>query len=226
MPFMRTTSGVFHTYYLHVMGPPLGALAGIGWAALRRPREGGWRHGLSVTLLVTAAWLFYIERGTLDGGPTWHTALFALSMVGLLAAAVGTMVLSPRLRGGPVARTHSPGTPPASAGMMRTEGSSSGNAVSMYRRSQARCWRRGTLFNAAEIPPSELTSAPCSALGGRSTPCRWPTGPSKARRSGPRRKKIWNNPSTAKTATTPIRNSVNVFSGTKSARPDGRASAS
>jgi len=96
-------SGVFHTYYLHVMGPPLGALAGIGWAALRRPREGGWRHGLSVTLLVTAAWLFYIERGTLDGGPTWHTALFALSMVGLLAAAVGTMVLSPRLRGGPVA---------------------------------------------------------------------------------------------------------------------------
>jgi 4-amino-4-deoxy-L-arabinose transferase-like glycosyltransferase len=97
-------SGVFHTYYLHVMGPPLGALAGIGWAALRRPREGGWRHGLSVTLLVTAAWLFYIERGTLDGGPTWHTALFALSMIGLLAAAVGTMVLSPHLRSGPVAR--------------------------------------------------------------------------------------------------------------------------
>jgi 4-amino-4-deoxy-L-arabinose transferase-like glycosyltransferase len=97
-------SGVFHTYYLHVMGPPLGALAGIGWAALRRPREGGWRHGLSVTLLVTAAWLFYIERGTLDGGPTWHTALLALSMIGLLAAAVGTMVLSPHLRSGPVAR--------------------------------------------------------------------------------------------------------------------------
>ncbi len=51
------TGGIFHAYYLCVLGPPLAALAGIGLVALWSAR---WRLALPLAVLATAAWQAYI----------------------------------------------------------------------------------------------------------------------------------------------------------------------
>ncbi len=95
-------SGVFHTYYLGVMAPPLAALAGIGWAALwRRDRSGWWRFALPAALVLLALWQFYIERDALaTPGASWHHRLVAGAMGVLLLAALGLAGLPERGRAG------------------------------------------------------------------------------------------------------------------------------
>jgi 4-amino-4-deoxy-L-arabinose transferase-like glycosyltransferase len=60
---LSAIEGVFHTYYLVVLGPPVCALAGIGasalWIGYRRPGVGWWL--LPLAMLVTAAWQAWIE---------------------------------------------------------------------------------------------------------------------------------------------------------------------
>lgn len=78
--------GVFHTYYVAVLGPPLAALAGIGGALLwTRYRDGSLRWGLPVTLLALAAWQLYISAGytswRLDD---WRSTLLAASVIALV----------------------------------------------------------------------------------------------------------------------------------------------
>ena len=95
-------SGVFHTYYLGVMAPPLAALAGIGWAALwRRCAPGPWRWALPAAMVLLALWQLRIERDALDiVGASWHTRLVAMA-VGTLLLAAGLLALAPeRLRQG------------------------------------------------------------------------------------------------------------------------------
>lgn len=95
-------SGVFHTYYLGVMAPPLAALSGIGWAALwRRDRAGWWRFALPAALVLLALWQFYIERDALaTSGASWHHRLFVGAMGVLLLAALGLAGLPERWRAG------------------------------------------------------------------------------------------------------------------------------
>jgi 4-amino-4-deoxy-L-arabinose transferase-like glycosyltransferase len=66
--------GIFHTYYMIVMAPPLCALAGSGLAALWIGfRQGGVRWWLLPTsLLATAVWQAYLEAGYL--GWTFNAA--------------------------------------------------------------------------------------------------------------------------------------------------------
>ena len=94
--------GVFHTYYLSVLAPPLAALSGIGCAALwRRFRDGSWRNSLPAALVVAAGWQLYIEQGYVQWSfDDWHTALLALSITGLSLAAIGLFVLPRRRIGG------------------------------------------------------------------------------------------------------------------------------
>ena len=58
-------SGIFHSYYLVMLAPSVGALAGAGvsalWAAYR---QGGWRSWLlPVALLAAAAWQIKLLAG-------------------------------------------------------------------------------------------------------------------------------------------------------------------
>ena len=90
--------GVFHTYYLAVLAPPLAALSGIGCATLlSRYRDGSWRYALPAALIIAAAWQLYIEQGYVRWSfDDWHTALLALSITGLMLAAIGFLVLPQR----------------------------------------------------------------------------------------------------------------------------------
>jgi len=77
--------GIFHAYYLAVLGPPIAALAGIGLATLWLERQ---RFALPVALLATAAWQAYIAfdlaRWRVDDVPT--LLLAALGLGTLLAS--------------------------------------------------------------------------------------------------------------------------------------------
>jgi len=66
--------GIFHTYYMVVLAPPLCALAGVGLAALWISfRQGGARWWLlPASLALTAVWQTYLEAGYL--GWTFSTA--------------------------------------------------------------------------------------------------------------------------------------------------------
>src|ERR1035437_5716985 len=94
--------GVFHTYYLSVLAPPLAALSGIGCAALwSRYRDGSWRYALPVALVATAAWQLYIEQSYVQWSfDDWRTVLLALSSAGLILTAIGMLVLAHRRVGG------------------------------------------------------------------------------------------------------------------------------
>jgi 4-amino-4-deoxy-L-arabinose transferase-like glycosyltransferase len=102
--------GIFHTYYMDQLAPPLGALAGIGLAALWiRFRQGaaGW-FLLPAALLATAAWQAYLGAGYLgwtfsaaqgigaaiielvtERLTDWRMALYLTLIGGSLAAALG-----------------------------------------------------------------------------------------------------------------------------------------
>lgn len=80
--------GIFHAYYLAVLGPPLAALAGIGLVALWTER---WRWAWPIGLFLTAAWQAYITvdlaAWRLDDVPTLL----------IVALAIGTLVAALRI---------------------------------------------------------------------------------------------------------------------------------
>lgn len=88
-------SGIFHSYYLNMMGPALGGLAGVGVAALWAGyRLGGWRAwGLPIVLLLTAAW----QAKVLADYPQWAAWMVPLILGGALLAAGG--LVAARLAG-------------------------------------------------------------------------------------------------------------------------------
>ncbi len=84
--------GVFHTYYLGVLGAPLAALAGIGWASLleRKYETGGYRD-LALVLGLTGIWQLYIEYEHLNWAlNAWHGLLFMGAI--LLIGAASTLL--------------------------------------------------------------------------------------------------------------------------------------
>jgi len=95
--------GIFHTYYLVTMAPPLAALAGIALVELRR--RGWW---LPVALAATAAWQAYIEApyiGDLSAA-NWRLWLFCLLVAGTILGALGLLApfaRQPALRRGALA---------------------------------------------------------------------------------------------------------------------------
>lgn len=88
--------GIFHTYYLVTMAPPLAALAGIALVELRR--RGWW---LPVALAATAAWQGYIEApyiGNLSA-ENWRLWLFVLLVAGTILGALGLLAPAALRRG-------------------------------------------------------------------------------------------------------------------------------
>ncbi len=75
--------GIFHAYYLAVLGPPLAALAGIGLATLWSER---WRLALPLAVLATAAWQAYIAFDL----ATWRIDDVPTMLLGALGA--GTLL--------------------------------------------------------------------------------------------------------------------------------------
>ncbi|MGB8843388.1 MAG: glycosyltransferase family 39 protein, partial [Aliidongia sp.] len=72
--------GIFHSYYLVVMAPPLAALAAIGVTQVRLlAGQAAWL--LPIALILTAGWQAYIELPYL-GGWDWRLWLFAGSIGG------------------------------------------------------------------------------------------------------------------------------------------------
>jgi 4-amino-4-deoxy-L-arabinose transferase-like glycosyltransferase len=71
-------SGVFHTYYLSALGPPLAALAGIGlvslWGTSRSAKAGS--GALALLIVATAAWQWHLMFG--QSNPRWQGTLFWL----------------------------------------------------------------------------------------------------------------------------------------------------
>jgi 4-amino-4-deoxy-L-arabinose transferase-like glycosyltransferase len=94
--------GVFHTYYVAALGPPLAALAGIGASLLwQRHRDGALPWALPAVLLITAAWHGYIDRGEttwqLEG---WRGMLLAAFAGALVIAGTALWRLPRRRLGG------------------------------------------------------------------------------------------------------------------------------
>ncbi|MGN6172347.1 MAG: glycosyltransferase family 39 protein, partial [Streptosporangiaceae bacterium] len=86
-------SGIIHPYYTVALAPALGALTGIGAAALWRERHTAFaRVVLAAILAVTAGWAWVL----LGRSPGWYPWL----RVAILAAAVGSaaVILIPRRR--------------------------------------------------------------------------------------------------------------------------------
>jgi 4-amino-4-deoxy-L-arabinose transferase-like glycosyltransferase len=93
-----SAAGMFHRYYLVMLGPPIAALVGIGgpalWAAYRRGSPRGWL--LPLALLTTVA----VQLRILADYPEWSDRL-SLLVGGLGVAAALTLVAGrvwPRLR--------------------------------------------------------------------------------------------------------------------------------
>ncbi|MDQ1394153.1 MAG: hypothetical protein QOF30_3130, partial [Acidimicrobiaceae bacterium] len=76
--------GIIHPYYTVALAPAVGALVGVGGAALWR-RRSGWaaRAGLASALAATAIWAYVLLRRT----PTWHPWLATVVLMGGLALA-------------------------------------------------------------------------------------------------------------------------------------------
>jgi 4-amino-4-deoxy-L-arabinose transferase-like glycosyltransferase len=87
--------GVFHTYYVAVLGPPLAALAGIGTSLLwQRFRGGSLPRALPAVLLATAAWHAYIEQGNVGWRfEAWPGAMLVVAVGALMLAATGLRLL-------------------------------------------------------------------------------------------------------------------------------------
>lgn len=83
--------GVFHTYYVALLGAPLAALAGIGAAALWRLRPASpQRWALPAAVLLLAAWQAYLHVGGQGGWlGGWPVDLLAGTLIALVAAAIG-----------------------------------------------------------------------------------------------------------------------------------------
>jgi 4-amino-4-deoxy-L-arabinose transferase-like glycosyltransferase len=98
-------SGIFHPYYLIMLGPAAAALVGIGVAALWTAyRRGGWQVWLlPVALLATALW----QMNVLAGYPDWAAWLVPPVVVGSIAMA--TCLVLVRLLDGLSWRRWSPG---------------------------------------------------------------------------------------------------------------------
>ncbi|MDQ1357852.1 MAG: hypothetical protein QOG44_2225, partial [Acidimicrobiaceae bacterium] len=74
--------GIIHPYYTVALAPAVGALVGVGSAALWA-RRSGWmaRAGLASALGVTAIWAYVLLRRT----PTWHPWLATVVLIAGLA---------------------------------------------------------------------------------------------------------------------------------------------
>ena len=85
--------GIIHPYYMVALGPPIGALVGVGasslWAARLRPAGRAWA---AVAVAVTAVWSFVL----LDRTPGWLPWLRWMVLIAGLLAVVG-MFAMPRL---------------------------------------------------------------------------------------------------------------------------------
>ena len=81
--------GIIHPYYTVALAPAIGALVGIGAAALWRLRH-TWtaRVILAGTLLVTAAWTWVL----LDRSPGWFPWLRVV--IGVAVAVAAAMILA------------------------------------------------------------------------------------------------------------------------------------
>ena len=92
--------GIFHTYYLVTMAPPLAALTGIALVEL-------WRRGwwLQAALAATAAWQAYIEAPYIGdlSAQNWRLWLFGLLLAGTILGALGLLARQPVLRRGALA---------------------------------------------------------------------------------------------------------------------------
>ncbi|HMA07194.1 MAG TPA: hypothetical protein VKP68_05020, partial [Ramlibacter sp.] len=85
-------AGVFHTYYVAALAPPLAALAGIGASLLwQRRRAGLLPWAVPAVLLITAAWHAYIDRG----GAAWQLegwrGLLLVTVIGVLVIAAAAL---------------------------------------------------------------------------------------------------------------------------------------
>lgn len=104
--------GVFHTYYVAVLAPPLAALGGQGAVALWRRRTAArGAAAIAVALLATGAWQAYLGWGqtgvdaiarlpaTLQASavlPRWLVAVAAVAGIVLLGAALACRIPAPR----------------------------------------------------------------------------------------------------------------------------------
>src|SRR4029079_5974713 len=85
---LSAAGGIFHAYYLAVLGPPVAALAAIGLVSVWSASQ---RWGLPLALTATAQWQYYIgvdlAKWRIDDVPTL--------LLGALA--VGTVLASLRI---------------------------------------------------------------------------------------------------------------------------------
>lgn len=93
--------GVFHAYYLATLGPPLAALAGIGWTLLWRSARARRLWAMPALVLgALAAWQVYLEQGYVAWrAGDWLTGLLVGS-AGLLSACGVAAALATRRRAG------------------------------------------------------------------------------------------------------------------------------
>ena len=95
-------SGISHTYYVVVLTPAIGALAGIGAAKLWEIRRTWFaRVTLAVALLVTGAWA-WVLLGRNAGWFPWLRVVIVVAAVGaacLVLAGPGACGPPPRPRG-------------------------------------------------------------------------------------------------------------------------------
>ncbi|HEV7657884.1 MAG TPA: glycosyltransferase family 39 protein [Mycobacteriales bacterium] len=80
-------AGIFHAYYTVALAPAIGAVVGIGAAALWRRREGS--AILAITLAVTAAWSYVLLKRSADFLP-W---LAPVVLAGGLIVAIGLLLV-------------------------------------------------------------------------------------------------------------------------------------
>jgi 4-amino-4-deoxy-L-arabinose transferase-like glycosyltransferase len=128
------TSGIFHSYYLSTIAPPLAALAGVGLTeAWRWHRRGGWRAlALPLGLAATAAWQCHVEAGavvpatdargplaalvaTISGTTEWRAWLQAGLLEGTLLAVAALLALA--LLPGPLRAARAPAAAAAALGL-------------------------------------------------------------------------------------------------------------
>jgi len=105
--------GVFHTYYLVLLAPPLCALAGIGLATLWRFHRQGGRQSLLLPLglLATAGWQAFLEAEYVGWSDVpapwsataplilvgdWRLTLYLLAVTGAVLAAFGLSIVRHR----------------------------------------------------------------------------------------------------------------------------------
>ncbi|MDW8314692.1 MAG: glycosyltransferase family 39 protein [Rhodovarius sp.] len=176
--------GVFHTYYLAVLAPPLAALAAAGGAWLLR-REGGW---LAAGLAGLGLWQGHIllgQAGADPAQPALQAGLFALGLALLLLLAravwrippalllIPALILPAAAAASLVLRRPNPATPAADLARLGRPAEDAERAAAAAR---AALWRERllALLDAQAAPerfvlavPNALIAAPLILASGR-----------------------------------------------------------